>query len=218
MIGKTFEIQGLLTVHLVMAVLICVTWVVLFALTLLAFCKGRIFISDEADVLKDAGDGHNMAVGGFLGFGGRRRHLQHGGEIESESEKEKEKDNGCGEGVDVRGHHNRHLSHLSHQHRNRRHSIAHTVHSHKYKSSSCLLGYDHRGDAEKIKQSRDSMIELSGSGVTSRSNSSDGHTTIAEKRISVGALANLLPSYPGLSVALPQPPPKVHVSDKDSSV
>jgi hypothetical protein len=36
-----------------MAVLMCTVWVVLFCLTAVAFWKGKIFLADEADVLRD---------------------------------------------------------------------------------------------------------------------------------------------------------------------
>lgn len=38
---------------MVMAVLMCTVWVVLFSLTVLAFWKGKIFYARDEDVLKD---------------------------------------------------------------------------------------------------------------------------------------------------------------------
>lgn len=37
-----------------MTVLMCITWTVLFVLTIVAFWKGLIFISNEEDVIKDS--------------------------------------------------------------------------------------------------------------------------------------------------------------------
>ncbi|TFK70559.1 hypothetical protein BDN72DRAFT_856858 [Pluteus cervinus] len=53
LIGDIFQIKGLLIVHIVMTALMCLTWAVLFALTLVAFWKGLIFISNEEDVIND---------------------------------------------------------------------------------------------------------------------------------------------------------------------
>jgi len=52
--GDLFQIQGFYVMHLTMVVLMCITWVVLFILTMIAFYKGAIFRSKEEDVWKDA--------------------------------------------------------------------------------------------------------------------------------------------------------------------
>ncbi|KAK0201519.1 voltage-dependent anion channel-domain-containing protein [Desarmillaria ectypa] len=53
LLGDIFNIEGLYTVHMVMAILMVFTWVALFVLTALAFWRGLIFRSQEEDVLKD---------------------------------------------------------------------------------------------------------------------------------------------------------------------
>lgn len=52
-LGDIFGIPGFYTWHLVMAVLMCVVWFVLFALTGYAFWKGIIFLADDEEVRKD---------------------------------------------------------------------------------------------------------------------------------------------------------------------
>ncbi|KAJ3790213.1 voltage-dependent anion channel [Lentinula aff. detonsa] len=52
-LGDVFHIPGLYDVHLVMTILMCLTWAVLFVLTVIAFWKGLIFYSQDEDVLKD---------------------------------------------------------------------------------------------------------------------------------------------------------------------
>ncbi len=52
-LGDTLQIQGFFVLHTIMAVLMCVVWVVLFGLTAFAFWKGKIFLAAEADVLRD---------------------------------------------------------------------------------------------------------------------------------------------------------------------
>lgn len=52
-LGDTFNIPGFYIWHLVMSILICVVWVVLFVLTAIAFWKGEIFLAKSEDVLKD---------------------------------------------------------------------------------------------------------------------------------------------------------------------
>ena len=52
-LGDIFNIQGFFVWHLVMTVLMCAVWVVLFALTVLAFWKGKIFLAKDEDVWKD---------------------------------------------------------------------------------------------------------------------------------------------------------------------
>jgi len=52
-LGDALQIPGFFAVHAVMAVLMCMVWAVLFGLTAIAFWKGKIFLADEADVLRD---------------------------------------------------------------------------------------------------------------------------------------------------------------------
>jgi hypothetical protein len=52
-LGDALHIPGFYAVHAVMAVLMCMVWVVLFGLTAIAFWKGKIFLADEEDVLRD---------------------------------------------------------------------------------------------------------------------------------------------------------------------
>lgn len=53
-LGDIFELQGFYSLHLIMAVLMCGTWLILFVLTILAFWRGLIFKSKPEDVLKDS--------------------------------------------------------------------------------------------------------------------------------------------------------------------
>lgn len=48
-----FNIEGFKIWHLVMTVIMCTTWVVLFALTAVAFWKRKIFISPPEAILRD---------------------------------------------------------------------------------------------------------------------------------------------------------------------
>ncbi|KAK0202326.1 voltage-dependent anion channel-domain-containing protein [Desarmillaria ectypa] len=52
-LGDIFQIQGFFMFHLVMTVLMCITWLALFIFTVIAFCKGRIFKSRKEDVIRD---------------------------------------------------------------------------------------------------------------------------------------------------------------------
>ncbi|KAH9166888.1 voltage-dependent anion channel-domain-containing protein [Lactarius sanguifluus] len=52
-LGDALDIPGFFVVHTVMAVLMCIVWLVLFSLTILAFWKGKIFLAAETDVLRD---------------------------------------------------------------------------------------------------------------------------------------------------------------------
>ncbi len=54
-LGDALDIPGFFVVHEVMAALMCIVWLVLFALTALAFWKGEIFLAAETDVLRDEG-------------------------------------------------------------------------------------------------------------------------------------------------------------------
>ena len=53
-LGEIFEVRALTIIHMVMAVVLCLTWAVLFVLTVIAFYRGLILCSDEEDVLKDS--------------------------------------------------------------------------------------------------------------------------------------------------------------------
>ncbi|KAF8657318.1 hypothetical protein AX16_002240 [Volvariella volvacea WC 439] len=53
-IGEIFDIRGFAIIHLIMAILMCITWAVLFVLTVLAFCRGLIFNSEDEEVIRDA--------------------------------------------------------------------------------------------------------------------------------------------------------------------
>ncbi|KAI0697770.1 voltage-dependent anion channel [Cytidiella melzeri] len=53
LLGDIFEVKGLFIWHTVMAVLMCLVWLVLFTLTALAFWKGKIFMAKDEDVIKD---------------------------------------------------------------------------------------------------------------------------------------------------------------------
>jgi len=52
-LGDTLQIPGFFVLHAIMAVLMCMVWTVLFGLTVVAFWKGKIFLAEEADVLRD---------------------------------------------------------------------------------------------------------------------------------------------------------------------
>lgn len=52
-LADIFSLQGLYTLHFVMTVLMCGTWLVLIILTVMAFWKGLIFKSAPEDVIKD---------------------------------------------------------------------------------------------------------------------------------------------------------------------
>lgn len=53
-LGDIFDIKGFFIVHLIFAILMCLTWTILFVLTVMAFWKGLIFRSKEEDVLNDS--------------------------------------------------------------------------------------------------------------------------------------------------------------------
>lgn len=53
-LADIFDLPGFIVWHSIMVVLICITWVVLFFLTLMAFWRGKIFCAKPEDVLKDA--------------------------------------------------------------------------------------------------------------------------------------------------------------------
>lgn len=52
-LGDALNIPGFFTLHAIMAVLMCIVWLILFSLTAVAFWKGKIFLAAETDVLKD---------------------------------------------------------------------------------------------------------------------------------------------------------------------
>ncbi|KZT18856.1 hypothetical protein NEOLEDRAFT_89147 [Neolentinus lepideus HHB14362 ss-1] len=51
-LGDIFNVQGFYVAHLVMTIAICLTWGVLFALTLVAFWRGEIFMADGREVVE----------------------------------------------------------------------------------------------------------------------------------------------------------------------
>ncbi|ELU40201.1 c4-dicarboxylate transporter/malic acid transport domain-containing protein [Rhizoctonia solani AG-1 IA] len=51
---KIFNIPGFDEWHLVMTIMVCVTWLVLFCLTIVAFWKGEVFMSRDEDIYADA--------------------------------------------------------------------------------------------------------------------------------------------------------------------
>jgi tellurite resistance protein TehA-like permease len=53
-LGDTFQIRGFFTMHLIMVILLCVTYVVLAGFTAYAFYKGEIFYAKPEDVVRDA--------------------------------------------------------------------------------------------------------------------------------------------------------------------
>ncbi|KAH8093113.1 voltage-dependent anion channel-domain-containing protein [Cristinia sonorae] len=55
-LGDIFNLKGFFIWHLVMAIIMCALWVILFSLTILAFFKGKIFYAKDEDVLKDIVD------------------------------------------------------------------------------------------------------------------------------------------------------------------
>lgn len=53
MLGDIFDLEGFYVWHLLMAILMCTVWLILFTLTALAFWKGKIFMAKDEDVIKD---------------------------------------------------------------------------------------------------------------------------------------------------------------------
>ena len=53
-LGDIFHLHGFFIIHCVMTAVMCATWLVLFILTIVAFAKGRIFSSNDEDVVKDS--------------------------------------------------------------------------------------------------------------------------------------------------------------------
>ncbi|ESK84796.1 malic acid transport protein mae1 [Moniliophthora roreri MCA 2997] len=52
-LGEVLDIPGFFTIHAIFTTIMCITWAILFFLTILAFYKGLIFFSKEEDVIKD---------------------------------------------------------------------------------------------------------------------------------------------------------------------
>ena len=55
-LGDIFELRGFHTWHLVMTVLMCAVWLILFFLTVWAFVKGKIFMAKPEEVIQDSID------------------------------------------------------------------------------------------------------------------------------------------------------------------
>ena len=53
LLGDTFNIEGFFVWHMVMEILMCIVWLILFSLTVVAFWKGKIFMAKDEDVLED---------------------------------------------------------------------------------------------------------------------------------------------------------------------
>ncbi|KAI0071518.1 hypothetical protein K474DRAFT_611655 [Panus rudis PR-1116 ss-1] len=53
-LGDIFKLQGFFAWHLIMAILMCTVWVILFIFTVMAFWEGKIFMAKDEDVLKDS--------------------------------------------------------------------------------------------------------------------------------------------------------------------
>ncbi len=53
-LADIFKLPGFNILHMTMAILMCITWAVLFVLTIVAFAQGHIFKSMPEDVVKDA--------------------------------------------------------------------------------------------------------------------------------------------------------------------
>ncbi|KAI0066516.1 hypothetical protein BV25DRAFT_1820496 [Artomyces pyxidatus] len=64
-LGDTLNIPGFYVVHVVMATIMCITWLVLFVLTGLAFYRGKIFFAKPEDVLKDEVGGDKDSEKGY---------------------------------------------------------------------------------------------------------------------------------------------------------
>lgn len=53
LLGDIFHLEGFYTIHLIMVVLMCATWLLLMGLTGWAFWRGEIFFAKDEDVLRD---------------------------------------------------------------------------------------------------------------------------------------------------------------------
>ncbi|KAF9779134.1 voltage-dependent anion channel [Thelephora terrestris] len=52
-LADIFDLPGFIVWHSIMVVFICITWAILFFLTLMAFWRGKIFFANPRDVLND---------------------------------------------------------------------------------------------------------------------------------------------------------------------
>ncbi len=52
-LGDIFGWNGFNIWHMIMTILMCITWVILFVLTAVAFWKGEIFISTPEEIIRD---------------------------------------------------------------------------------------------------------------------------------------------------------------------
>jgi len=52
-LADIFDLPGFIVWHTIMVVFMCITWAVLFFLTLMAFWRGKILFANPEDVLKD---------------------------------------------------------------------------------------------------------------------------------------------------------------------
>ncbi len=59
-LGDIFHLRGFHVWHLIMTILMCSVWVVLFVLTVWAFAKGKIFLAKPEDVIQDAIERKNV--------------------------------------------------------------------------------------------------------------------------------------------------------------
>ncbi|KAM5534137.1 hypothetical protein V8D89_012157 [Ganoderma adspersum] len=55
-LGDIFGLRGFFVWHLVMTILMCAVWLILFCLTIWAFAKGKIFMAKPEDVIHDSLD------------------------------------------------------------------------------------------------------------------------------------------------------------------
>ena len=53
LLGDIFNLRGFFVWHLLMAIIMCTVWVILFTLTALAFWQGKIFMAKDEDVIQD---------------------------------------------------------------------------------------------------------------------------------------------------------------------
>jgi hypothetical protein len=60
-LGDIFGIKGFSVWHAIMTFLVCMVWLILFGLTILAFVRGKIFMAKDADVWKDTMGGDDAA-------------------------------------------------------------------------------------------------------------------------------------------------------------
>lgn len=54
MLGDIFKLKGFFIWHLIMAITMTTVWAVLFVLTVVAFCKGKIFLAKSEEVIQDS--------------------------------------------------------------------------------------------------------------------------------------------------------------------